>query len=253
MIRSQSLAICTFFLMLAEASAKDQPPQVVLWPDNGTATLKFSFGKFKEIGSSGSQRTYQTDTTAENLSEKLIPNTNLFMYLFDKNKVRVGEGWITLTNVGPHEIVKFQTTFTSSGVPVTIALEQRAPRTVEMTINSSPQGANLKVDGKDAGVTPKMVQIGLGKHILEFAKDGFNTGHFPLEIGANDASGGSVTYELGTSAHDTVELRDGSVLSGDLEAVSATDVAIRIGGQVQHFARNQVKRILLIERDAPSQ
>lgn len=247
------LALVTFLLIATSAFAKDQPIQQVMWPDNGTPVLKFSFGKFKEVGSVGSQRTYQTDTTAENLAEKLIPNTNLFVYLFDKNKVRIGEGWITLTNVGPHEVVRFQTTFTSSGAPVTIALEQRAPRSVEMTINSSPQGASLRVDGKDSGVTPKVVQVGLGKHILEFSKDGFNTGHFPLDIGTNDASGGSVTYELGTSAHDTIELRDGSVLSGDLETVSATDVAIRVGGEVQHFNRNQVKRILLVERDAPTQ
>ncbi len=51
--------------------------------------------------------------------------------------------------------------------------------------------------------------------MLEFSKEGFNPGRFPLEITADDASGGSVSYELGASAHDTVELRDGSILSGD--------------------------------------
>jgi hypothetical protein len=97
------------------------------------------------------------------------------------------------------------------------------------------------------------VQVGVGKHMLEFTKEGFNTGHFPLELGPNDVSGGSVSYELGTSAHDTVELRDGSVLNGDLESVSATEIVVRIGGAMQRLSRNQVKRILLVERDAPGQ
>jgi len=49
-----------------------------------------------------------------------------------------------------------------------------------------------------------------------------------------------------------VELRDGTVLTGDLESVSATAVLIRVGGNVQQLNRNQVKRILLVERETPS-
>ena len=233
--------------------AKDQPVQSVLWPETGAPILRFSFSKFKQIGSAGSERTYQTDTTAQNLSDKLIPTVNLFLYLFDGKKVRIGEGWITLTNVGPGETVKFQTTVGASGVPVSVSLENRAAKTIGITVNSVPQGATFKLDGTDAGTTPKIVQVGVGKHMLEFSKEGFNTGHFPLEVAANDVSGGSMSYELGTSAHDTVELRDGSMLNGDLESVSATEIVMRIGGGLQHFGRNQVKRILLVERDMPGQ
>ena len=106
-------------------------------------------------------------------------------------------------------------------------------RTISITVNSVPQGADVKVDGQPLGTTPKIVQISAGKHILEFTKEGFNVGRFPLEIAPNDISGGSVSYELGTSAHDTVELRDGSVLSGDVESVSATEVIVRIGGSAR--------------------
>ena len=112
-----------------------------------------------------------------------------------------------------------------------------------------PQGALFRVDGTDAGTTPKIVQLVVGKHTLQFSKEGFNAGMFSVEISPDDASGGSVSYELGTSAHDTVELRDGTVLSGDVLSVSATDVTVRIGGAAQRFDRNQVKRILLVERD----
>jgi hypothetical protein len=58
---------------------------------------------------------------------------------------------------------------------------------------------------------------------------------------------------LGTAAHDTIELRDGTVLTGDLESASSTEVLVRVAGNVQHLNRNQVKRILLIERDISPQ
>ena len=111
----------------------------------------------------------------------------------------------------------------------------------------------MKIDGASAGTTPKIVQVVPGKHALTFSKEGFNSGTFPLEITADDVSGGSISYELGTSVHDTVELRDGSVLSGDVQSVSGTEVVVRVGGVVQRFTRNQVKRILLIEREPPTE
>lgn len=249
-------------LVAVATNAKDQPPTVILWPDSGTPVLKFAFGRLKEIGALGNQHNYIIDTTAENLSSRTISSANFSLYLFDKNKVRIGDGWVAISNVGPGEIVKFQTTVGASGTPVSFSVVAKylppelgpaaPPKTISMTVNSVPQGALLKVDGAEAGTTPKMIQVGVGKHTLEFSKEGFNTGHFPLEIGATDVSGGSVSYELGVSAHDTIELRDGSVITGDLESVSATDVMVRVGGAVQHFDRNQVKRLSLVERDALS-
>lgn len=241
--------------------AKDQPPQTVTWPQTGAPVLKFTFGKFKEVGGVGSQHTYVSDTTAENLWGKNIPDATFTLYLFDKNKTRIGEGFLTLSNVGAGQLVKFQTTIQMSGSPVSLSLVARsvprelgpmAPeRKVSITINSVPQGALVKVDGTELGTTPKLAQLTVGSHKLEFSKEGFNTGTFPLEIGSDDVSGGSVSYELGTSAHDTLELRDGTVLTGDLLSMDATEITVRVAGAAQHFDRNQVKRILLVERDRP--
>ena len=94
-----------------------------------------------------------------------------------------------------------------------------------------------------------MVEVSAGKHLLEFSKDGFNSGRFPLEIGPRDVSGGSVSYELGVSAHDTFELRDGTVLTGDLISVSGMQITVRVGGALQTLDRNKIKRILLTERE----
>jgi hypothetical protein len=248
---------------VAGAFAKDPPAQVVTWPDNGTPVLRFSFGKFREVGAVGAERTYMTETTAENLWSKRISDANFTLYLFDKNKTRIAEANLMVSNVGPGETVKFQTTIASSGPPISLSVVARslprelgpvAPaRTVSITVNTVPQGAAAKLDGADVGTTPKIVQVAVGKHMLEFTKDGFNPGKFPFEIGPDDASGGSVSFELGTSAHDTIELRDGSVLSGDLVSVSGMEVVIKVGGNDQRIDRNQVKRILFIQRQPDEQ
>lgn len=257
-VRASAVSVVVLILTYLAAS-KDQPAQTLVWPESGSPVLRFTFSKFKEVGSFRSERTYVTDTTAENLWSKVITDAAFLLYIYDKNHTRIGEGYISISNVARGQLVKFQTTVNSSGVPVTVSLAPKilptelsglAPtRRISITINSVPQGASLKVDGEDAGTTPKIAQLAVGKHILQFSKDGFNPGTFPVEIGSDDASGGSVSYELGTSAHDTIELRDGSVLSGDLLSIDATDVAVRVAGSAQHFDRNQVKRILLVERE----
>lgn len=247
------------FIAIAPLAAKDVPPQVINWPPTGSPIIRISLGKSKEISSVSSQRNYVIETTAENLWSKKISHLGFNLYIYDKNKVRIGDGWIAVDNIGPAQIVKFETTVHTIGVPVSFELMPNSlpaelqplapPRTVTITVNSVPQGATLSVDGEPAGTTPKLVKLVVGKHNLEFVKEGFNPGKFPVEIGPDDASGGSISYELGSAVHDTIELRDGSVLSGDLVSVSGMQVQVRIGGNTQTFDRNQVKRILLTERD----
>lgn len=244
------IILCLLFVSIAlsPAVAKDVPFLTVNWPDSGPTVLRFTFSKFKSIAGIGKEHTYITDTTAENLSTSKIGSTNFMLYVFDKSKARIGEASISLSNVGPGEMVKFQVTLAASGTPSSVEIATRGPRTVSITVNSVPQGADFTLDGKGMGTTPKIIEVAIGKHMLVFSKEGFNAGKFPLEITPNDSSGGSVSYELGTSAHDTLELRDGSVLSGDLISVEGMKVNIRIGGNIQTFDRNQIKRILLTER-----
>jgi hypothetical protein len=135
---------------------------------------------------------------------------------------------------------------------VSVLASSDIPRKVTLTVNSVPQGADLKVDGVDAGMTPKLISVGVGKHQLGFSKEGFNSGTFPLEIGPDDVPGGSVSYELGAARYDTIVLRDGSVLNGDLDSISGMDVVVRIGGNLQHLNRNQVKQIVIVEREPPN-
>lgn len=265
MVGSKFLRYSTilFFISVGSALSKEQPSQVIVWPSNGQPVVRFTLGKFKDSGTAGKQHSYSIDVTAENLWGKRISKADFSLYLFDKNKVRIGDGWISISDVEPGGVLKFQIFAQSAGVPASTELAPRSlpheleaylpPTTISITVNSVPQGAAVKLDGTDVGTTPKVVQVSRGKHTLEFSKDGFNTGHFPLEVSSDDASGGSVSYELGTSAHDTVELRDGSVLSGDVESMTSTEVLIRVGGAIQHINRNQVKRIGLVPRESVTQ
>jgi hypothetical protein len=247
------------FLVTSVLAAKDPPTQVIDWPQTGAPVVRVTLGKFKEISSVAGQHNYLIDTIAENLWNKKISRLGFNLYLFDKNKVRIGDGWITIENVPPGQSVKFQTTVHALGTPASVELAVNSvpaelqplapPKKVSVTVNSVPQGATLSVDGVEAGATPKLVQLTVGKHSLGFTKEGFNTGNFPLEISPDDVSGGSVSYELGTSAHDTVELRDGSVLSCDLVSVSGREIQVRVAGTIQTLDRNKVKRIVLTERD----
>jgi len=165
MLRRNAITLVLMAMLCAVAVAKDQPGQVLVWPESGKPVLRFTFGKFKETSLGGSRHVYNSDTTAENLWNKKIPLANFSLYLFDKNRVRVGEGYVSVSNIGPGEVVKFQTTVEAAGTPVMMSLAPQSlpaelqsgpPRSISITVNSVPQGATLKVDGAESGMTPKV-------------------------------------------------------------------------------------------------
>jgi hypothetical protein len=261
----RTLALCFLsFFCFAPVHAKEAPVQVLVWPTTGTSVVRFSFGKFKEVGVQDKHHNYETEVTAENLWTKTISSAEFTLYLYDKNKIRIADAALGITDVGPGSEVKFQTYINASGPIVSLELVPKSlpadlqaylklpPRLISLTVNSVPQGADFKVDGVASGSTPKIIQVPAGKHVLAFSKEGYSSGNFPLELAPEAVSGGSMSYELGNATHDTVELRDGSVLSGDVESVSATEVILSVGGSIQHLNRNSVKRIVLIQREPPS-
>ena len=255
-------ALSLLLLLSMVASAKETPT-VVVWPSEDHPVLRFTFGKFSKVGSVGTQNSYTVEVTAENLWSKSIPSATFEAYFFGKDNIRIGSGYITVSNLGVHEKVKFTMPFSATGgQPATLKLQAiqvpkelgpaAPPKKIRLTVYSVPAGANLKVDGEDVGVTPKQVELAMGKHTLQFSRDGYHNGSFPLEVGPDDVSGGTVSYELGSLAHDTVEMRDGSTLVGDVESMDATSVVVRVAGNLQSVDRNQVKRILLVPREAPN-
>ncbi|HLX84811.1 MAG TPA: PEGA domain-containing protein [Terriglobales bacterium] len=121
-------------------------------------------------------------------------------------------------------------------------------KTIPMTVISVPAGASLKVDDKDEGLTPARINVGIGTHQLELKKEGFAVATTPLEVAPDEAPGGSITITLGGLSDDTVELRDGTILTGEVESMTLESVVVVVQGQRQKLERNQVKKMFLVER-----
>ena len=101
-MRAARMAIwCIAFVLLAAASAKEPAAQVIVWPASGPPVLRFSFAKFKETSASGKQHNYTSDVTAENLWSKKISEAQFTFYVYDKTKVRIGDGYISINDVSP--------------------------------------------------------------------------------------------------------------------------------------------------------
>jgi PEGA domain len=238
--------------------AKEPSSVVMFWPSAGKPTIRLTFGKFQQLGSYGTQSSFVSDVTIQNMTDKQIPRASFTVYLLDRDKVRIGEGVLQVSNLGPEQQVKTAFQFSSVGLPATLSLNARsdssgAPtslKTVPIQITSVPPGATLRVDGAEVGLTPKVVHLAVGTHKVEFSKEGYATGSTPLDISGDELPGGSVSFEMGGQWRDTVELRDGRILLGDLMSVSPTSVVLRVNGKEQTFERNQVKKIMLVEREA---
>jgi hypothetical protein len=186
---NQRMPLLLLVLLLAPlALAKDSAPvKVIDWPE-ASPVLHFTFGKLQEVGSYKGQKSYTLEVTARSMWQRKIDRADFNLYLFDTNQVRVGEGWISISNLGPGEMTKFPLNVSTLGTPATMKLEPREmggelarfapPKTITTTVYSVPPGASLKLDGQSVGMTPIQVKITVGRHDLEFAKDGFHTGHF---------------------------------------------------------------------------
>jgi hypothetical protein len=240
-------------LLTTASNGKNEPAITMLWPAEKPA-LKLTFDKFRQMGTYGGQNMYISDTTVQNLTDKQISRAIFTVYLMDKNKVRIGEGLLQILDLEAGQAARIQFQFNSVGVPASLTLSAKkdilAPggKTLPLKVVSVPPGAKLKVDGQDAGLTPVIVRFTLGTHQLDLIKEGYAPGATPLEVTADELPGGSVTVELGGLSRDTVELRDGLIVLGDVISMSMTEIVVRVDGKDQAIDRNQVKKVMLVER-----
>jgi hypothetical protein len=249
-------AFVLFVVITRFATAKDNE-MVMMWPSTGAATLKVTFGKFRELSSYSGRHDYTEDVTVENVSSKNIPFASFTVYLLDKNQVRIADTILQIQDLGPGQQVREPLQFHSSGIPASVNLVARndargvptSLKTIPLNIISVPAGARLKIDGQEVGMTPYSARLRAGSHTLEFSKEGYATGSTPLEVGPDELPGGSITFELGGLSKDTVELRDGTVLLCDVLSMSLAQITVRVAGQDQTYDRNRVKKIMLVERE----
>jgi len=91
--------------------------------------------------------------------------------------------WTGPLNAGSYQVDCMQPNHTSTSQIVevvendnrTIQLEVPTPILGIAAITSSPLGANIKIDDKNYGQTPKNIEIITGNHIVELSKSGYNT------------------------------------------------------------------------------
>jgi hypothetical protein len=228
----------------------------MVWPDQASPTIKLTFGRFTQLALYNGQLSLESHVLIENTSGKRIPQASFTVYLLDKDKVRIGNGMLSFSDLDPGQQAKLAFQVFSLGIPTSLSLVARndaggiptSVRTVPVKVISVPPGATLKVDGRDEGYTPATVRIGVGTHTLSFSKEGYASGTTPVDIKPDEGSGGSITFELGGLSRDNVELRDGGVVQGDVISMSMSDVVVRVEGKDQTYPRNQIKKIILVER-----
>lgn len=230
----------------ALATGQANSPVTVLWPSDEKPTLKFTFGQFLQSAIENGQGIFVSDVMAQNVSEQGIPKSTFTIFVLDKNGVRIGRARLQLPEIGAYRTQKAQVQFSAAGTPVSVTL--LAGKVIPLRIVSVPSGAKFKVDGEDAGATPKLVDFTIGSHTLEFSREGYATSTTPLDVGADELPGGSVSVELGGLSQDSVELRDGTTLLGDVISMSLSTVVVRVDGKDQRYDRNQIKKIILVER-----
>jgi hypothetical protein len=260
MMKCRYLRVLIFVAIFSGVlTAKNEPVIVMTWPVDKPA-LKLTFEKFRQMSVYAGQSTFISDVTVQNLTDKQIPRASFTVYLMDKNKVRVGDGLLQVSELEAGQAAKIQFQFNSVGIPASLTLSAKkdmltAPgaKTIPLRIISVPAGAKLKVDGQESGITPAMVRLTVGTHQLDLTKEGYAPGSTLLDVTPDELPGGSITIELGGLSRDTVELRDGSVVLGDVLSVSMTQVNMRVDGKERSYDRNQVKKIMLVEREVMQQ
>lgn len=254
MIRKPTCKIALLLLYAASALAADT---VLTWPRDGKDPIvRFTVGKLRQVSSASGQADYLGEALAENLSSKMIPSASFYLYLLDKSGKRVGEGYLEVTNLAAGQRAKIPVSVHTMGSYASMELQPQhlpsdEPFKVKMRITSVPSGATVKLDSQESGVTPQMLPIAPGKHMLEFSKEGYATANTPVEVVANSMPG-SVEIELNPLALDTVVFRDGTMLVGDVVSMSATAVNLNVKGKPAKLDRTRVARIVLGQHRRPA-
>jgi PEGA domain-containing protein len=242
--------------------SKDQAGSgiVMFWPSQDNAILKLTFSRFQNLASYAGKMTLISNVVVQNVSTKVIPRASFSVALLDKDRVRVGSGTLVIDELNPGESAKEQFQCESIGPPTVLSISARnnggvpnSTKTIPMTVISVPAGANLKVDDKDEGVTPARINVSAGTHQLELRKEGFAVATTPLEVAPDEAPGGSITITLGGLTDDTLELRDGSIITGSVLSMTLESVVVDVNGQQQTLDRNRVKKMFLVERQITQQ
>ncbi|MCM1490221.1 MAG: PEGA domain-containing protein [Muribaculum sp.] len=109
-----------------------------------------------------------------------------------------------------------------------ITLEAPTPILGEASVISNPLGANIIIDGKQYGITPRNIDLPLGKHVLELTMEGYKSSKMNFEIAENIVSEinmmlkedpknlDSDNFDYYNTSNQTIDFNDGIPIVMDL-------------------------------------
>jgi hypothetical protein len=233
-------------VLVPQLNSQSSASVTVQWPDADKPMLKLVFAGFARVGLVNGAGIYSSDVTAQNLSDQSMPRSVFTVNILDANGVKIGKARLQLDAIAPYRTGKSQIQFSAAGTPTNVALI--AGKTIPLSVKSVPPGASFSVDGQEAGVAPKIYDFTIGSHTIEFHKEGYAPGSTQLDVAADELPGGSISLELGGLSQDTVELRDGTTITGDLVSMTLREAVFQVEGKAKTLDRNQIKKIYLVER-----
>jgi PEGA domain len=250
-MRNKAIMLACFLLLCAGVTLAVDT--VLTWPNDGKdPVLKFTVGKMRLVNSYSGQADYVAEALVQNLSAKPMPFASFYIYLLDKNKKRIGQGYVEVSNLAAGQQAKVPVSAHAIGQIAGMELQPQSlpsdePVNAKVNVTSEPSGAAIKVDGKNAGFTPQMLSLLPGKHVFEFSKEGYATDSAPVDVAASTLPA-AVSLQLNPLAEDTIVLRDGTTVLGDVSSVTMTAVTAKVKGKIRKFDRNQVARVIFVER-----
>jgi hypothetical protein len=235
-------------------SVMAKPPEIVMmWPNETSPTIELTLAKIDRVNSWAGGHSYFSEAIVKNLTKTPLARATFTIYFFDKQNVRIGNATLIMRNLDPDQEVKSRLRFSAVGPPVTAALHDAAivpqtVKTVPLKVISVPAGAHLRVDDLDQGVTPKTVSLAVGTHTVELSKDGYAPSSNSVEIKGDEPPGKKLNVELTRTSDDVIELRDGSMLSGKVISLSASEVVFSTKGETRTIDRKRIKKLILAEQ-----
>jgi len=119
-MRNRRVFLALIFLAalpLAWPKDKNDSAAILFWPESGNPTLKLAFGKFVQTAEYAGQKTLICDVIVQNVCQKRIPHASLTVRMLDKNKVRIADSMLNITDLGPGESSKIPLQIFPPGCP----------------------------------------------------------------------------------------------------------------------------------------
>lgn len=255
-------AVLLIFLAVVSVASFAGKKVVLTWPPE-KPVIRVTFGEFLNHGTHGGKSTaYTADLEIENIGNEVFPASDLTLVFYDKENAIIGNSVLYIAQrLEPRQKIKQEVNFSAVGKAARVAFGVKdvavsrdrslAVRTVSMTVRSVPSGAVIDIDGVGAGLTPQILRVPVGSHVLRLSKPGYNDAEHPFEVRPEDANGGSIEVELPAS-NDILEMRDGSAVTGDVVDITWESVRVQVGEKEFDYPRNRVKRIILVQRQVPA-